>query len=417
MLAPMRRLFPHGAIVMLVATCATAAAGAAAGAAASAQAPAAGPLETRPAGSDYKPAFRNQTRAPAAHSNTVLDVTPVVTGLELPSSFAFLPDGRMLIAETRGRVRIVDRSGKLSPPVAGVPAVHQKAINGLMDVVLDPDFVRSHTLFFSYVEPREGGSGTALARARLVDGPMPRLEDLKVIFRQLPTVESDSHFGARIAFAPDGTLFLTLGERFLPETRTSAQDPGSLLGKIVRLDKDGKAPRDNPFVGRAGARPEVWSIGHRNPEGVAFDPATGHLWSIEHGPKGGDELNRIEPGRNYGWPVISYGVEQSGEKLPGGATVHAGMEQPVYYWDPVIAPSSMLFYTGRLFPAWRNSLFVGGLAGQKLSRLVLKDDRVVAEEWLLEDLHQRIRDVIQGPDGALYVATDGGSILRVTPVL
>jgi glucose/arabinose dehydrogenase len=216
-------------------------------------------------------------------------------------------------------------------------------------------------------------------------------------------------------FARDGTLFLTLGEGFLPATRGLAQELGTHLGKIVRIDRDGKAPGDNPFIDRAQARPEIWSLGHRNPQGLAYDPRTGHLWSVEHGPRGGDELNRIEPARNYGWPTISYGIDQSGEKLPGAATVHAGMEQPVYYWDPVIAPSSLLFYTGTLFTEWRNSLFVAGLAGMKLARLVLKDDRVIGEEWLLQDLNQRFRDVIQGPDGALYLATDGGSILRVTP--
>ncbi len=373
-----------------------------------------GPFETRPPSSDYQPAFPNQTRAPAAHSHIALDVTAVITGLEEPWAFQFLPDGRMIITETKGRIRIADH-GRLSPPVVGIPAVTLNTIGGLLDIALDPDFTRNQTIFFSYVEPRSGGSGTALARARLVDGSEPRLEDLKVIFRQMPNVDSSSHHGARILFAPDGTLFLTLGERFLPETMMSAQDLSTHLGKIVRISKDGTAPRDNPFVGRAKAMPEIWSLGHRNPEGVAFDPVTHHLWSIEHGPRGGDELNRIEPGKNYGWPVISYGIEQSGKKIGDGVTVKKGLVQPVYYWDPVIAPSSMLFYTGKLFPAWRNNLFVGGLAGEKLARLVLKNDRVVAEEWLLQDLHQRIRDVKQGSDGAIYIATDGGSIMRVAP--
>jgi glucose/arabinose dehydrogenase len=384
------------------------------GVCAEAPAPAAS-AETRPPVSDYEPAFVNQTRAPAAHSGVALDIATVVTGLPLPWALAFLPDGRMLITETAGRIRIADGKGRLSPAVTGTPAVARDIIGGLLDLVLDPDYARNHALFFSYVEPREGGSGTALARARLVDGPAPRLEDLQVIFRQWPTVNSTSHFGARIAFAADGTLFLTLGERLLPELRMSAHDPATHLGKIVRLNKDGSAPRDNPFVGRANAKPEVWSLGHRNPEGVAFDPVTGKLWSIEHGPRGGDELNQIERGRNYGWPVIGYGLEQTGQKVAGGATAHAGMEQPVYYWDPVIAPSSMLFYTGKLFPAWRNDLFVGGLAGQVLARLVIRNDRVVAEEYLLQDLHQRIRDVIQGPEGAIYVLTDSGSVLKLTP--
>jgi glucose/arabinose dehydrogenase len=371
-------------------------------------------FETRPPSTDYKPAFANQTRAPAAHSPIALDVTTVVTGLELPWAFQFLPDGRMIVTETKGRIRIVDH-GRLSPPVAGTPAVTYNTIGGFLDLVLDPDFAKNQTIFFTYVEPRTGGNGTVLARARLVDGPAPRLEDLKVIFRQMPTVETNSHHGARILFAPDGTLFLTLGERFIPEAMMSAQDLSTSLGKIVRLIKDGSAARGNPFAGRAKALPEIWSLGHRNPEGVAFDPVTHHLWSIEHGPKGGDELNLIEPGKNYGWPVITYGVEQTGKKIGNGITAKQGMEQPVYYWDPVLAPSNLLFYTGKLFPAWRNSLFVSGLAGEKLSRLVLKNDRVVSEEWLLQDQHQRLRDVKQGPDDAIYVATDNGAILRVAP--
>ena len=374
-----------------------------------------GPLETRPPNSTYKPAFPGQTRAPDAPSNIALQVTPVVSGLERPWGFDFLPDGRLVITEIEGRIRLARPGGALSPPVAGVPAVLAEGQGGLLDIAADPDFARNRTLFFSYAERRaDGKNGTTLARARLVDGPEPRLEGVTVIFRQEPAWDSRQHFGSRIVFAPDGALFLTLGERSAAEARVRAQDLGGDLGKVVRINKDGSIPKDNPFVGRAGVRPEIWSYGHRNVQSAALQPGTGRLWVIEHGPRGGDELNHAEAGKNYGWPVISYGIEYSGRKLPGGETQRAGMEQPVYYWDPVIAPSGMIFYTGGVFPEWRDSIFVGGLAGQALVRLALKGDRVVGEEWLLRDLGQRIRDVGQGPDGAIYVATDGGSILRLS---
>lgn len=373
------------------------------------------PLETRAPNSDYKPAFAGQTRAPAAPSGVALQVSPTVTGLERPWALDFLPDGRMVVTELRGRLRLVGPQGRLSPPVAGVPAVYAQGQGGLLDVAVDPDFARNRTIFFSYAEPRQGGNGTALARARLIDGESPRLEDVRVIFRQQPTWSSPLHFGSRIVFAADGTLFLTLGERSLPQTRVLAQDLGTHFGKIVRLGKDGSVPADNPFSGRPGARPEIWSLGHRNVQAAALDPRTRQLWAIEHGPRGGDELNKVLGGRNYGWPVIGYGLEYSGRKMPGGATAREGMEQPVYYWDPVIAPSGMIFYTGALFPQWRGNILVGALSGEKLVRLVLKGDRVVGEEWLLADRGERIRDVAQGPEGAVYVVTDGGSILKLTP--
>jgi glucose/arabinose dehydrogenase len=375
----------------------------------------AGALETRPPNSDYKPAFQGQTRAPGIRSDVALQVAPVVTGLDHPWGFDFLPDGRMIINELEGRMRIAGRDGALSAPIAGLPKVDARGQGGLLDVAVDPDFARNQTIFFSYSEPRQGGNGTALARARLIDGPQPRLEDLQVIFRQMPTYDSDKHFGSRIVFAPDGTLFLTMGERSDVASRVHAQDLGSDFGKIVRINKDGSIPNDNPFVGKPGARPEIFSYGNRNVQAAALHPVTHQLWEIEHGPRGGDELNLIQAGRNYGWPVISYGIEYSGKKMPGGATAHEGMEQPNYYWDPVIAPSGMIFYTGDLFPAWRGNIFVGGLESQKLVRLVLDGARVTGEEWLLQDQNQRIRDVNQGPDGAIYVAVDGGSILRVAP--
>jgi glucose/arabinose dehydrogenase len=379
-------------------------------------------LETRAANSDYKAAFPGQTRAPKASSSGPLDVRPVAAGLENPWSLEFLPDGRMLVTEKAGRLRIVAADGTKSVPVEGVPAVVSAGQAGLLDVAVDPAFASNRTIFFSYAEPREGDTnGTTLARARLVDGPTPRLEDLRVIFRQTPSWKSNLHFGSRIVFAADGTLFLALGERSLPETRVQSQDLGGHLGKVIRINKDGTVPRNNPFVKRAGARPEIWSYGHRNIQAAALHPTTKQLWTIEHGPRGGDEVNRPQAGRNYGWPVISYGIEYRGEKLPGGLTARAGMEQPLYYWDPIIAPSGATFYSGNLFPAWKGNLFVGAHSRApndgKLVRLVLRGDRVVGEEWLLQDLNKRIRDVVQGPDGALYVLTDeaNGQIMRVAP--
>jgi len=407
----MRRLPPPLALAAVIAT-----AGACAPPSASrADQGVAASAETRPPNSHYKPAFAGQTRAPALKSSVQLEVQPIVHGLQRPWAFEFLPDGRLIITEIAGQMRLAVPNGPLSPPIAGVPKVLAEGQGGLLDIAVDPDFARNQTIFFSYAEAREGGNGTTLARARLVDGPSPRLEDVQVIFRQQPAWNSRQHFGSRIVFAPDGTLFLTLGERSIRDARVHAQDLSMDLGKIVRLNKDGTIPKDNPFVGRAEARPEIWTYGHRNVQAAALRPGDHQLWTIEHGPRGGDELNREVAGKNYGWPVISYGIEYSGEKMPGGQTQRAGMEQPAYYWDPVIAPSGMIFYTGELFPQWRDNIFVGGLSSEKLVRIVLNGDRVVGEEWLLHDLGHRIRDVNQGPDGAIYVATDGGSILRLAP--
>jgi glucose/arabinose dehydrogenase len=379
-------------------------------------------LETRPANSDYKPAFAGQTRAPKATGSVPIDVRPVATGLQNPWSIEFLPDGRILATEKAGRLRIVSRDGTKSPPVEGVPAVSSAGQGGLLDVAVDPGFASNRTIFFSYSEPREGETnGTTLARARLIDGATPRLEDVRIIFRQTPSWKSALHFGSRIVFASDGTLFLTLGERSLPVTRVQAQDLGGHLGKVIRINKDGTVPRNNPFVRRAGVRPEIWSYGHRNIQAAALHPGTKQLWTIEHGPRGGDEVNQPQAGKNYGWPLISYGIEYNGQKLPGGLSAQAGLEQPLYYWDPIIAPSGAAFYTGKLSRGWQGNLFVGGHSRQpgdgKLVRLVLDGKRVVGEEWLLQDLNKRIRDVIQGPDGALYVITDEaeGQILRIAP--
>jgi aldose sugar dehydrogenase len=376
------------------------------------------PLETRERnGVDYNPAFAGQTRVPGVDSKTVLDVKPVAQGLNLPWSFEILPDGRFLVAERPGALRIVSSDGKISAPVAGVPAVHFKGQGGLLDVALAPDFATSGTIYFSFAEPRKGGNGTALATAKLVEaGSSAKLEGLKVIFHQMPTFDSDLHFGSRIAFSADGKLFMTMGERALPPAMVQSQDLNSHFGKVIRLNLDGSVPADNPFVGRADAKPEIWSYGHRNMQAATVDSATGRLWTIEHGPRGGDELNHPEPGKNYGWPVISYGINYPGDKIGAGITQQTGMEQPVYYWDPVIAPSGVMVYHGAMFPQWQGSLFVGGLGSNKLVRLVMDGEKVVGEEWLLQDLAKRIRDVQQASDGAIYVITEDGdksSLLRV----
>ncbi|HSD52450.1 MAG TPA: PQQ-dependent sugar dehydrogenase [Candidatus Methylomirabilis sp.] len=351
---------------------------------------------------------RSPTPAPV---NGAVRVQTVARGLEHPWALAFLPDGRMLVTERSGRLRTVERDGRLSEPLAGVPQVQARGQGGLLDVALDPRFAENRLVYLSFAEPGEGGAGTAVARGRLGEG---RLEDVRVIYRQQPKVEGSNHFGSRLVFARDGTLFVTQGDRY--SYREQAQDLSVGLGKIVRINPDGSIPRDNPFVGRAGVRPEIWSYGHRNVQGAALHPQTGQLWTAEHGARGGDELNRPEAGKNYGWPVITYGVDYSGARI-GEGTAKPGMEQPVYYWDPVIAPSGMTFYTGQAYPDWKGSILIGSLRPGLLVSLTLEGGRVAREERYLGDLGERIRDVRQGPDGLLYLLTDSrdGRILRVMP--
>ncbi|MFB3816296.1 MAG: PQQ-dependent sugar dehydrogenase [Candidatus Methylomirabilales bacterium] len=334
----------------------------------------------------------------------------VASGLDHPWGLAFLPDGRMLVTERPGRVRLVQRDGSLSPPLAGVPDVVARGQGGLLDVALDPGHAENRLVYLSYAESGDRGAGTAVARGRLGQAG---LEDVRVIFRQEPKVSGNNHFGSRLVFGRDGTLFVTLGERFLFDP---AQDPSNHLGKIVRIQPDGGVPRDNPFAGRQGVKPEIWSLGHRNVQGAALHPETGALWIAEHGARGGDEINIVEAGRNYGWPVIGYGRHYSGQKI-GEGTAKPGMEQPIHYWDPSIAPSGMAFYTADRFPEWRGSLFVGALAGKLLARLTLAGGRVAREERLLTRLGERLRDVRQGPDGLLYLLTDArdGRLLRLEP--
>jgi glucose/arabinose dehydrogenase len=355
------------------------------------------------------PAQRSRTPAPTPG---VVRAETYASGLVNPWALAFLPDGRLLVTERPGRLRIVARDGTLSEPLAGLPEIHARGQGGLLDVALDPRFAENQLVYVSFSEPAaDGTAGTAVARGRLAG---TRLDAVQVIYRQQPKVRGNGHFGSRLVFGRDGTLFITQGER--QQYSTQAQDLASGLGKVVRVNADGTIPRDNPFVGRADARPEIWSYGHRNVQAAALHPTTGQLWTVEHGARGGDELNRPQAGKNYGWPVITYGVNYNGAAI-GEGSAKAGIEQPVYYWDPVIAPSGMTFYTGTAYPGWNGSVFIGSMTPGALVRLVLANGRVTTEERYLGDLRERIRDVQQGPDGLLYLVTDSpqGRVLRVVP--
>ncbi len=356
-----------------------------------------------------------QTNAPDA-PKTAISLTTVAEGLENPWALEFLPDGRMLVTEKAGRLRVVEKDGKLGEPIKGVPGVVSKGQGGLLDVALANDFAASGLIFLSYSEPRENDeNGTSVARAKLVlssDGGT--LEDLKVIFRQQPSYDGRLHFGSRIVVTPDGKLFVTVGERSDAKTRVEAQNPKNHLGKIIYITADGAPAEASPA--QDGWDPLIWSIGHRNVQGAVLDPATGKLWTLEHGPQGGDELNQPERGKNYGWPVITYGKEYSGGVVGAGLSSKPGLEQPVYYWKPSIATSSLLLYTGDLFPDWKGNFLVGALKYMQVQRLVMKDGEVVQHEVLDEDIGERVRDVKQGPDGAVYLVTDdGGRIVRMAP--
>ena len=348
-----------------------------------------------------------------ASSAGQLEVQTVASGLVNPWSLAFLPDGRMLVTERPGRMRVVTAEGHLSPPLKGVPEVWASNQGGLLDVIIDKSYPQNKTIYFCFAEGTGGGGRTAVARAMLNDGK-GRLDDVKIIFRQEGPLSSGGHYGCRIVQANDGNLFVTLGEHF--KYRDEAQNLGNHIGKLIRITTDGSVPSDNPFVGRDGAKPEIWSYGHRNEQGLAINPATGDVWETEHGPRGGDEVHIASKGKNYGWPVIGYGIDYSGAKIHEAAT-RDGMEQPLKYWVPSIAPSGLAFYSAKLFPKWTGSLFTGALAGKMLVRLQLNGTTVVSEERLLQNLNECIRDVRQGPDGALWLLTDSsaGRILRVSP--
>jgi glucose/arabinose dehydrogenase len=350
------------------------------------------------------------TEAGGIHVETFAD------GLSHPWAIAFLPEGDMLVTERAGHLRHVSAAGAVSAPLAGLPVVDARGQGGLLDVALDPGFATNRLVYLSFSEGGEDGNGTAIARGRL-STDMSALEAVEVIFSQQPKADSTAHFGSRLVFDGDGNLFVTMGDRSNAQFRGEAQNLASHIGKIVRIRPDGAVPEDNPFAGRDDALPEIWAYGIRNSQAAALHPETGLLWEIEHGPRGGDELNVIRPGENYGWPIVTLGVEYTGFTIGDGLKTAPGMVDAIYSWTPVIAPSGMLFYSGAAFPAWQGDLFVGGLASTALVRLELDGERVVSEERLLEPLGLRIRDVAQGPDGALYVATDErrGQILRIEP--
>ena len=382
------------------------------------------PDPTKPNAPHQTPAFEGQTRAPERKTNVAFDVVTVAEGLEKPWGLTFLPSGKMLVTEKPGRLRVMTADGKLSPAVTGLPAVDARGQGGLLDVVLHPQFASNQTIYWCFSEPREGGeNNTAVARGKFVDGETPRVEGAETIYHQVPSLQSTMHYGCRLVWNRDGTLFVTQGERSVTPGRMQAQQMDSGLGKIARINADGTIPKDNPFVGKDGVRPEIWSSGHRNIQSATLNPATGELWEVEHGTRGGDEINIARKGKDYGWPTIAYGIEYRGGPITGGLTAKEGMEQPIYYWDPVIAPSGMLFYSGDLFPAWKGSLFIGGLVSKALVRLDVKGERITGEERLLTDMQpkrERIRDVRQGPEGAIYLVTDPergeqGRILKLVP--
>lgn len=369
-----------------------------------------------------KPAFAGQTDAPEQKLGVAFDVVTVVDTLRNPWGMTFLPSGRMLVTERVGFLRLVNTDGTLVPqPVGGLPAVDNRGQGGLLDVVLDPNFATNNLIYWSYAEPRENGTNnTAVARGRFIEGPPARVENAQVIYHQGPSLNSTAHYGSRLNFLKDGTLLITHGERSITEGRMQAQRMDGLLGKVARINADGSIPKDNPFVGKAGVREEIFSIGHRNIQSAAIHPTTGELWEVEHGTRGGDELNVVRKGKDYGWPTVAYGIEYAGGPITGGITQKEGTEQPLYYWDPVIGPSGMAFYTGSLFPAWKGSLFIGGHQTNDLVRLSLSGEKVTGEERLLTDRtpRLRIRDVRQGPDGALYLLTDemlSGKIVKLVP--
>jgi glucose/arabinose dehydrogenase len=359
-----------------------------------------------------QPAFPGQTRAPGVRTDVALQHTVLASGLEEPWGLALLPDGRWLVTERLGRMRIVTAAGEVGEPIAGVPAVDARGQGGLLDVIVGPTFADDRMIYWSYAEPRDGGNATSVARGRLSEDGA-RVENVQVIFRAMPTYDGGAHFGSSLAFDDAGHLFITLGDRSDRPMRPQAQDLGSHMGKTIRINADGSVPSDNPFVGREGARPEIWSLGHRNVQGIAI--SGDEVWTVEHGTRGGDEVNLDRAGLNYGWPDVAYGVEYRGGPINEGITAREGTEQPVYYWDPVIAPGGMTVYDGAMFPGWRGNLLVAALKEKHIARLVLKDGRVVGEERLLTDLGERVRDVAVGPDGAVWAITDetDGKLVRL----
>lgn len=370
------------------------------------------PVETKDPNTNYKPAFAGQTRVGGVKTTTPYEGKVISSGLQNPWGIAFLPDGRLLISQKRGTMRIATTTGQLSEPITGLPPVNASGQGGLLGLTLDPDFATNRTVYWVFSEDVQGGNLTSVAKGTL-SADEKRIENARVIYRAAPAYAGSLHYGGRILFDKSGNLFVSTGERSDKVTRPQAQDLNSGLGKIVRITKEGQPAAGNPFAGRSGARPEIYTYGHRNVQGLAFHPETGDLWENEFGPRGGDELNLIQAGKNYGWPTITYGLEYSGEKIGDAITQKEGMEQPVYYWDPVLSPSGMTFYSSDAIPEWKNNLFIAGLNSNHIARLVIRNNKVVGEERLLAGEGERFRDVQQGPDGALYAVTDGGKLYRI----
>jgi glucose/arabinose dehydrogenase len=364
------------------------------------------------------PAFENQTRAPLPENQPRVEMKVIAKDLPHLWAMEFLPDGRMLVTAKEGAMHIVSQDGSaVSEPIEGVPEVASAGQGGLLDVALAPDFETSGMIYFSFSEPRQDGNGTSVAAAKLVDfDGGAKLEGVTTIFQQTPSYDGDKHFGSRLVFGPQGELYVTVGERSDAEVRTGAQDLASGFGKVFRIDTSGKAIEGNPFIATDGALDEIWSLGHRNVQAAALD-GQGRLWLVEHGPKGGDELNRPEAGKNYGWPEVTYGIEYSGRAVGDGITSQQGTEQPVYYWDPVIAPSGMAYYDHDLIPEWKGAFLIGGLVSQGIVAVHMDGDRVSHEGRL--DLEARIRDVKVAPDGSVFAVTEergGGNstIIKIT---
>jgi len=373
-------------------------------------------LESRhPEGRGQKPAFEGQTRACATKSDVAFEVTVVAKGLEHPWAVEPLPNGDLLVTERPGRMRIVSASGQVGEPLANLPQVQARGQGGLLDVALSPTFGSDRTVYWAFTEPREGGNATSVARG-VLSRDSKSLEQVRVIFQALPAYDGTHHFGSRLAFGPDGMLYVTTGDRSDRVMRPHAQRMDGHMGKTLRITPEGKPAPGNPFTGQAGAKPEIWSLGHRNIQAAAFD-AQGRYWTVEHGARGGDELNLVEKGKNYGWPLQTFGIEYSGAAIEGSQTDRAGMERPVYYWDPVIAPAGAQFHSGTGFPAWKGNLFVGALREKRLVRLTIEGNRVTGEEHLLADRGKRVRDVREGRDGSLYLVTDesSGEVWRISP--
>ncbi|MDQ0592096.1 glucose/arabinose dehydrogenase [Chryseobacterium ginsenosidimutans] len=368
-------------------------------------------VETKEPNSDYKPAFPGQTRIKAVKTSTAYNVEVLNKDLGRPWGIINLPDGKFLITDKKGYINVVSADGKQVSKIEGFPKVDSKGQGGMLDVALDPDFETNSIIYFSFSEPYEKGNHTAVGKGMLSQD-LKNISDVKVIFRATPTYNGDKHYGSRLAFDKDGNLFVSTGERSDKETRVYAQKTDNYLGKILKITKDGKPAPENPFIGKPGYKPEIYAYGIRNPQGLAIDP-NGNLWDVEMGPRGGDEINLIKPGKNYGWGDVTYGIEYSGEKINNGTTQKEGTEQPVYYWDPVISPSGVTFYTGNI-DEWKGNLMIGCLSGEHINRIVIKENKVVGEERLLADQKERFRDVLNGNDGNLYAVTDSGKLYKIS---